>query len=207
MWSSPLLIVIGMLVFVLGVPFGLYALWTRGQRRVTREIRALADAQGWKCRRRRWQGNPTALRIDARTPGGYAWTLTTGNSGANEPRWNAELWMRFPALAGKTDFAIMPRDSAPPAPVPNAAVSRITAGLAAFDAAYEVQGIPAVGPALAARFLDWPAEAIRPHSIVAWQDGSGLRLGVRLPGPPNWATVRYAVSLGEALAAHVAPPV
>jgi hypothetical protein len=73
-------------------------------------------------------------------------------------------------------------------------------GLAAFDAAYEVLGKP-LDPALAARLLDWPAEAIAAHSVLAWRDASGLHFNVRLPAPPNWATVTYAAGIAEKLAA------
>jgi hypothetical protein len=90
MHASPLLTVIGFMTMTLGVTFGLYALLTRGQRRVTREIRAGGVAQGWRYRRRWWQGNPTAFRIDGRSAGGIDWILTSSDSGTNESRWSAE---------------------------------------------------------------------------------------------------------------------
>ena len=106
MWLSPLLLVIGMLGAVLGVPFGLYAWLTRGQRRVIREIRLGAAGRGWQYRRRWWQGNPAAFRIDGRTGGGLDWIMTSGNSGVNESRWSAEVSIRFPMLTGEENFGV-----------------------------------------------------------------------------------------------------
>ncbi len=85
-------------------------------------------------------------------------------------------------------------------------------GLAAFDAAYQILTRPGrmvqplIDPALAARILQWPADSIAPHSVLAWRDPFGVHLHVRLPEPPNWPNVAYAASLGEEWAMHVPPP-
>ena len=109
----PLAIVAVMLLWVLGLPFGLYALATRGRRRSIREIRVKAAEQGWRFRLRHWSGNPTAFRIDGRTHSGLDWVLKTIGVGTETytPGWNAQLEVRFPMLAGKVDFAILPREA------------------------------------------------------------------------------------------------
>jgi hypothetical protein len=201
------------MMMALGVTFGVYSFLTRGQRRVTREIRSGALARGWKYRRQWWQGNPMAFRLDGRSNGGLEWILTSGNSSSNESRWSAELSLRFPNLGGETDFVVSPRDLTLPQASPastGSAFARLSGalaevsreyptGLAAFDAEYEVLGKP-LDPALAASLLAWPAEVIAPQSWLAWRDPSGLHFHVRLKAPPNWATVTYAAGLGEKLA-------
>jgi hypothetical protein len=109
----PLVILAVMLVFVLGLPIGLYALLTSARRRSMREIRLRAREQGWKFRLRRWAGDPTAFRIDGSTHNGLNWVLKTIGAGTEtySPGWNAELHVLFPSLAGKTDFAILPREA------------------------------------------------------------------------------------------------
>jgi hypothetical protein len=109
----PLAILAVMLVFVLGLPIGLYALLTGGRRRSMREIRLRANEQGWKFRMRRWAGDPTAFQIDGSTHNGLDWVLKTIGAGTEtySPGWNAELHVLFPSLAGKEDFAILPRDA------------------------------------------------------------------------------------------------
>jgi hypothetical protein len=88
----------------------------------------------------------------------------------------------------------------------------LPSGLAAFDARYEVLVLPKqiqkqpVDAALGQRMLSWPADAIAPHSILAWRDPFGLHLQARLPGPPNWSTVSYFASLAEDLCARVPAP-
>ena len=152
----------------LGFFFGLYALLTRKQRRTTREIREFARERGWRYRKRRWQGNPTAFRIDGVTQGGMVWVLTSGNGGVNEVRWAAELVLDFPALAGEPDFAILPRETqstdsvARQRTVPAATETRVAAfsstlasaigflqgarefptGVLPFDERYEVLALP-----------------------------------------------------------------
>src|ERR1700722_1744420 len=103
----PLLLLAGMVMVVLGLPIGLYAFFTSDQRRATREIRKGAAERGWKYRRLRWQGNPTAFRIDGRTERGITWTLTSGNSGRYDRGWTAQLTLRVPALGGDTDLALL----------------------------------------------------------------------------------------------------
>jgi len=229
----PLAIVSGIFTVVLGVPFGLYALLTRVQRRTTREIRSAAAARGWRYRRQRWRGNPTAFRIDGQSHGGLAWILTAGDSSGYDRGWTGRIAMRFPTLGGEVDFGVFPRtlplDQAIPmgtdarlAAFSNTAASaaglsrdarEVPSGLPAFDAAYQVLGAarqitkPPVDPDLAARILHWPAGAVAAHSVLAWRDPFALEFQVRLPGPPNWATVAYTVTLGEDLSARLPSPV
>jgi hypothetical protein len=82
-------------------------------------------------------------------------------------------------------------------------------GLDAFDRAYQVLAQKdrthslLVDAMLAKRMLDWPADAIAPHSWIAWRDPFGLHVEVRLPGPPNWVTLAHFHELAEALVACV----
>jgi hypothetical protein len=83
-------------------------------------------------------------------------------------------------------------------------------GMAGFDAAYQVLTTkdlrqPLVDASLARRMLEWPADTIQPHSLLAWRDPFGLNVEARLPGPPNWATVSYLAALAEDFTARVPP--
>jgi len=219
----------------LGVPLGLYALLTRGQRRTRREIRHAAKKNGWEYHRRRWQGNPAAFRIDGRTPDGLPWKLTSGNRGYDGPDWTTELVLRFPTLGGDTDVAVVPRDQEHQGTLAatnsfpegvHATVARFSRTVAAavrfmgnaqeilsgqprFDSRYQVLVSPnanrlVVDAALAGRILQWP-DALAVHSIVGWRDPYGFVLEARLPGPPNWATVAYFLTLGSEVVAHLPP--
>jgi hypothetical protein len=110
----PLLVLAVMAAVVLGLPFGLYALLTRRQRRNMRQIRAAASDRGWQYRLRRWQGNPTAFRIDGRTQSGLAWVLTSGNTRGYDRGWSVETKPRIPVLGGKVDLLMLPRDATGP---------------------------------------------------------------------------------------------
>jgi hypothetical protein len=85
-------------------------------------------------------------------------------------------------------------------------------GLPAFDAAYQVLALPRqirqspLDPALAERILHWPADAIAPHSVLAWRDPFGLCLQARLPATPNWATVCYFLVLAEDFCVRLPAP-
>lgn len=232
-----IVIVAALFLIVVGVPLGLYALLTRGQRRTICAIRAGASQQGWTYRRRRWIGDPTAFQITA-----PAWIMKSGPAGAYDRGWTVRLGITFPALAGKPDFAIAPREpgskslSSLASSMPSNVEARIAGfsevlageaefyreaqeihtGVPAFDAAYLLLALgrlreSPITPALAQRMLGWPADAVQPHSMLAWRDPYGLHLQARLPGPPNWHSVSYVVSLGEELASHLpasvsAPP-
>ena len=221
----------------LGVPLGLYALLTRGQRRTTREIREGAGQQGWRYRRRRWTGNPTAFQIAGHAAGGLEWITTSDPAGGYDRGWTVRFGIRFPGLAGKPDVALEPRNAgsqrAASLAIPKnfeeriADVSPVLAGEAefyrearelrtgvpAFDAAYRLLGTPEqllqspITPALAQRMLAWPPEAIQPHSLLAWRDPYSFHLQARLPGPPNWSSVSHLVSVGEELAANLPAPI
>ena len=217
----PLVIVAALAAVVLGLPFGLYALLTREQRRTTREIRRAAAGQGWRYRRRHWQANPTAFRVDGQTRSGLRWILTSGNTRGYDRGWSVQLVLRFPLLGGETDLAVLPREG-------QGGGSRrlgsgaagffrgardLASGLPAFDAAYQVLAgprqihQPPIEPALAERILQWPADAIAPHSVLAWRDPYGFEVQARLPAPPNWATVSYFIALADDLITRVPPPV
>jgi hypothetical protein len=234
----PVLIVAGLFAIVLGLPFCLYALLTRGQRRTTREIRKAAAARGWRYRRRRWQGNPTAFRIDGQTESGLPWVLTSGTSSGYDRGWSARMVLRFPTLEGETDIAVLPHTgngqdrNLTGSAIPAAAEARLAtwsgtlagavaflrdsqeapSGLSSFDAAYEVLLLPRIprspiDAALAARILAWPAEAVTPHSVLAWRDLYAFEFQVRLPAPPNWATVAYFPDLADDWVARLPAPV
>jgi hypothetical protein len=89
----------------------------------------------------------------------------------------------------------------------------LSTGLPAFDAAYQVWALPRqfqrppLDAALAAQLLSWPAEAISPHSVLAWRDRFGLHLEARLPAPANWATVSHLQLVAEQLSNLLPAPV
>lgn len=237
MSSIPHLAIVAVAALIsLGVPLGLYALLTRGQRRTTRAIRVAAREHGWKYRQRPAQGDPTAFRIDGSTGNGLSWIMTSQQTAGNDQGWTERLDLRFPSLGGEQDFAIEPREAHTCALGPSAPESvesrvapfsdvlageigfyrqarEIASGLPAFDAAYRILVLPdrigrsPVDSTLAERMLNSPADAVRPHSVLSWRSAYGLRLQARLPGPPNWSSVAWLLSLGEEMATRVPPPV
>lgn len=88
----------------------------------------------------------------------------------------------------------------------------LPSGQSAFDAAYRILVLPErirrspVDAALADRMLNWPANAIRPNSLLCWRSPYGLHLQARLPGPPNWQTVSCLLALGEEMITRIPPP-
>jgi hypothetical protein len=88
----------------------------------------------------------------------------------------------------------------------------LPSGLAAFDAAYEVLVLPQqvqqspVDAALGQRLMNWPANAIAPHSVRAWRDAFGLHIEARLPAPATWGNASYLAALAEELCARVPAP-
>jgi hypothetical protein len=233
-----LAIIAGMLAVVVGLPFGLYALLTRGRRRSMRQLRAAVAERGWQFRQRRWYGDPTMFRIQGRTHGGLAWIMESFTTHGYDPGWAVRLGLRFPVLGGEADFALLPREPAgrgsgllqpglpgiAPAEMPafgDATGSVVgffrdaresPSGLPAFDAAYQVLGRPSqirpplVDQALAARVLRWPADAIAPHSVLAWRDPFGLHFQARLPAAPNWETVSYFLALAKEFTQRLPAP-
>src|SRR5579863_10046233 len=207
MQSIPrLVIVAATFAVVLGLPFGLYWLLTRGQRRTMHQIRTGARRQGWRFRLRHWQGNPTAFRIDGRTRAALPWVLTSEDSGGYDRGWSVRLHQRFPALGGQVDLAILPRtpeepgNRLPASPVPAGIESRIAAfsGSTAASAigflghAREAPtGLAAFDAALAERILNWPTDSTAPRSVLAWRDPFGFHFEARFPAQPNWAAVSY----------------
>lgn len=91
--------------------------------------------------------------------------------------------------------------------------TELLTGVPAFDAAYRILALPhrlrqsPIDTAFAERILYWPADAIRPHSMLSWRDPYGLHIEARLPAPPNWAAVSHLAALGEDLVPRVPPPV
>ena len=161
-------IVAGFFAVGLGASIGLYVLLTQGRRRSMREIRAGASDRKWKFRLRRWQGDPTAFRIDGRTGSGLNWVLTTTGTGGHERGWTVRLGLRVPTLGGEVDLAVLPRNldgrgaAFPAASISPEAQARVAAisgtaasalgfcraarelpsGLTAFDTAYQVLALP-----------------------------------------------------------------
>lgn len=218
-----------MAAICLGVPITLYALLTMDQRRQTREIRREAAMRGWRYRSRSGGFCIDGSSGPGLTRSGVSWVMTSGNSREGETRWSCELDLRFPALGGETDFAILPRDGRPlptaglPADAP-VRIARLSgtldsavrflqeanerrSGVADFDAAYEVRArdtsYTPVDAALAGRILRWPADSVAPQSMVAWRDPFGFHCNLRLPGPPNWATVAWLAGVASDCAARL----
>lgn len=85
-------------------------------------------------------------------------------------------------------------------------------GRKAFDDAFQVlvkagsSAKPLITPAIADPFLQWPPQCAAPHSVLAWRDGAGLHLQVRLPSQPTWNHVEHLQVLGEDLCAALPPP-
>ncbi len=215
------LLVLAIPVVVLGLPIGLYALLTRGRRRVMREIRMGAADRGWRYRRQRWQGNPSAFRIDGQTASGQNWIVTCGNTETSNRGWVVQLVLRFPSLGGVTDLAIWTREgefSGRFAGLDAAAMGfagtprEVPSGHADFDAAYRILVRPdraeriGIDAALAGRLLRWPAPAMTPHSMLAWRNRYAFEIQARLRENPDWATVSCFIALGSDLTVGLPPP-
>ena len=233
----PLLALVAFALVVFGVPFGLYAVFTRGRRRIMREIRQGAEARGWRYHLRRWQGNPTAFCIEGAAGSGLEWAITTGSTHGYDKGWSNEMELRVPQLGGEVDFAILPREPSHQggtaattiSPTAEARVAKFSSviasgleffknarempsGLAQFDEKYEIVVLPQqfskspLDPPLAQKFLHWPADAITPHSVLAWRHAFGFCLDVRLPAPANWRTVEYLASLADEICPRIPAP-
>ena len=98
---------------VLGLPFGLYALLTRSRRRAMREIRLGASREGWQFHRSLLRGDPTEFEIDGRTHSGVPWIMLCRGTTGYDRGWTVRLGLRFPALGGVPDMAILPRERGP----------------------------------------------------------------------------------------------
>ena len=217
---------VGMAALTFALICGLYRMLTGRQRAITQEIRDHAEQNAWQYHKRRWSGNSVTFRIDGHTSGGIPWVLKSSGSGQNTQGWNMELTVRYPTLAGETDFAVSPRDEretrAAMAAAANGAswlsslsetlagvvrfmssAQEYPSGFGAFDFGYQVllspdfSRKPLVDSTLAQRFLNWPPDAVPVHALLAWRDPYGFVLEARLPGPPNWVTVAYLLSLGD----------
>ena len=81
-----------------------------------------------------------------------------------------------------------------------------------FDNSYQVLALPnqiqqsPLDATLVDRILHWPANAVAPHSLLAWRDPFGLHVEARLARPVNWAAVSYFVALAEDLCAALPGP-
>lgn len=215
----PLALVAGLFAIVLGLILGLYAVFAQDRRRSMREICQGAGERGWRYQLRRWQGIPTAFRIDGPTHGGWSWVMTSGNTRGYDRGWSVVLELRVLILGGEADFVALPRGSgrgfAPAGgAIPSGATARVAAfsgaiasGLAASEAADKVLlrpqqfHQPPTDAELGQRLLCWP-----PHSVLAWRDHFGFHVESRLPGPANWRTVSYLAVPGEELRARVPAP-
>jgi hypothetical protein len=185
--SIPHLVIVAVAFsIVLGVPFGLYAVLTRAQRRTTCQIRAAAFEHGWKYSPQRLQGDPTAFRIKGHTAGGLAWIMISEQSGGHDLGWSVRLRLRFPMLGGKKDFEIEqrpPRSHGPTSLTPAAPqhmqdrvaalsdvvaaeigfrqrASEIPTGVPAFDGAYRILALP--------RMLESPVDPALARRIFDW---------------------------------------
>ena len=164
----PLVIIAVFFAVFIGLPIGLYILLTQGRRRIMREIRETASQHGWEYRRMRWQGDPTAFRIEGWSRIRTKWTLKSEGADGNTRGWSVRLGMRFPGLGGDADVAILPREpgdqrithlASQATPAIQARVAafsgaiasgaaflrdahEIPTGLPAFDAAYSVLALP-----------------------------------------------------------------
>ena len=181
-----LMLVAGMLAVFFGGTFGLYALLTRERRRVMREIRSGAEALGWRYHLRRWQGNPTAFRIEGTTHGGLSWVMTSGSTMGRDKGWTVVVGLSVAVLGGEVDLALVPRDKAHRGaklgtPLPPKVDARVAAfsgtiasaleffqraeerpsGLAEFDAAYEVL-------VRREQFMEGPVDEALARKILSW---------------------------------------
>ena len=143
----PLVALIGLIVIVFGPMGALYLLFTRDQRRNVREIRNAAAARGWRYRVRHSRGNPSAFGLDGATANGIAWVFTTGNSSEGTHDWSTEATIKFAALGGEPDFAIMPRGTQrglPDGSFPllDTEAREFPSGEPAFDDLYQVFALP-----------------------------------------------------------------
>lgn len=82
-----------------------------------------------------------------------------------------------------------------------------------FDGAYRMLVLPEriskspVDSSLAQRILGCPADAIKPHSVVARRNSYALEIEARLPDSPNVPTVFWLLAPGEDLIARLPPPI
>jgi len=182
----PLALVAGFLAMFLGLFFGLYALLTRDRRRMMREIREGAAAEGWRYRLQRWQGNPTAFRIEGKTHGAMSWVMTSGNTRGYDKGWSTVLGVRVAILGGEVDFAMLPRGTSHGFAAASGTISprmearvaafsgaiasgldffqnaqELPSGLAAFEAAYELLVLPN-------QFSKPPVDAALGERILHW---------------------------------------
>jgi hypothetical protein len=184
----PLLLLVVFFAVTIGLPFGLYVLLTRARRRSMREIREGAAGQGWRYRLRRWQGNPTAFRIDGTTRSGLSWIMTSGNTRGYDKGWSVVAELRVPILGGEVDLAVLPReaghgDAVLRGAIPAGAKARVAAfsgaigsavelfqnaqelasGLAVFDTRYVVLVLPK-------QIQKQPVDAALAQRVLSWPD-------------------------------------
>ncbi len=212
----------------------LYRGLTAGRRRTMREIRMQSEARGWIFKIRQWMGNPSAFRMEGRTTSGCEWVAKTESAGESERGWAVKLSFHLRALAGATDFALMPRgkDDANVkelAALPAAWKERVAqwsgafagavgfagehreapAGWPPFDAMYCVlvkpgRNVP-VGSGLARQIVEWPAESVAAKEVVVWRGPFGFHFEARLPDLANWATMNHAAMLVEEMVKRLPP--
>lgn len=188
---NPLFVVAAIFAVALGLPFSLYAILTRGRRRSMREIRLAAHERGWRYRLRRWQGDPTAFRIDGCFRNGLTWIVRSQGTRGYDRSWTVTLGLVFPTLGGEVDFSVMPREAGTNlAAVPiGEASSKIQAGvrtfsgilaseleffrnakefpsgLPEFDTAYRILALPQ-------QFRESPLNAVLGSQILRWPTGA-----------------------------------
>ena len=98
-------------LIVFAVPVGVTVLAMLVRRRPSvDEIRDAASARGWRFQSQpNWSGGRTALELEGSTRDGTVWVLDSFNVGIKR-NWTVGLKLRFPALAGEWDFAVLPRE-------------------------------------------------------------------------------------------------
>ena len=88
----------------------------------------------------------------------------------------------------------------------------VPSGSTEFDTAYKTLIVPRqfsrtlVDARLAEQMLNWPKDAVTPHSVLAWRDPFGVHVQARLPGPSNWAAVLHLLSIAEQFSMRLPAP-
>ena len=182
----PLLQLLAFAAITIGLPVALYLFLTRARRRTMLEIRHNAESCGWRYRLQRWQGNPTAFHIEGKTHSGLSWVMKSSATRGYDRGWTAVLALRFPALGGEVDFAMLPREAGQASSAAGAAITpsaearvakfsgalasgldffqhaqELASGLPEFDAAFRVLVLPK-------QFSRPPVDASLAARILHW---------------------------------------
>ncbi len=128
----------GALVLFPAFFFGLMAFLTRDQRRLKREIRQGASKQGWRYRRRHWEGRSIDFHLEGRTPSGRSWIINSGSfnlQNRNRVYHPVEtVTFHVPELGGEVDLAVLPRGDGMDSTQAQDLPGGMLAGVGAFSA-------------------------------------------------------------------------